>query len=89
MPDMVFPNNVLTLTHQEGALMQFNALDSLKYVSNGKINIQLACAEAWKESRYIKNYMLFFNLLMTVIVYNLLFKCILTDRKVVNIWKRR
>ncbi|KAM0729648.1 TIP41-like protein [Formica fusca] len=51
MPDMVFPNNVLTLTHQDGALLQFNALDSLKYVSNGKINVQLACAEAWKESR--------------------------------------
>ncbi|XP_070156261.1 TIP41-like protein [Polyergus mexicanus] len=51
MPDMVFPNNVLTLTHQDGALLQFNALDSLRYVSNGKINVQLACAEAWKESR--------------------------------------
>ncbi|XP_029166342.1 TIP41-like protein [Nylanderia fulva] len=51
MPDMVFPNNVLTLTHQDGASLLFNALDSLRYVSNGKINVQLACAEAWKESR--------------------------------------
>ncbi|EFN85153.1 TIP41-like protein [Harpegnathos saltator] len=51
MPDMVFPNNVLTLTHQDGALLQFNALDALRHVSNGKINVQLACAEAWKESR--------------------------------------
>lgn len=51
MPDMVFPNNVLSLTHQNGALLQFNALDALRYVSNGKINVQLACAEAWKESR--------------------------------------
>ncbi|EFN60330.1 TIP41-like protein [Camponotus floridanus] len=51
MPDMVFPNNILTLMHQEGPFLQFNALDSLRYVSNGKINIQLACAEAWKESR--------------------------------------
>ncbi|XP_068979300.1 TIP41-like protein isoform X2 [Bombus flavifrons] len=51
MPDMVFPNNILTLKHQDGASMQFNALDALRTVSNGKINIQLACAEAWKESR--------------------------------------
>ncbi|XP_071644416.1 TIP41-like protein isoform X3 [Temnothorax longispinosus] len=51
MPDMVFPNNVLSLKHQNGASLQFNALDALRYVSNGKINVQLACAEAWKESR--------------------------------------
>ncbi|CAK9815354.1 TIP41-like protein [Anthophora quadrimaculata] len=51
MPDMVFPNNILTLKHQNGATLQFNALDALKTVSNGKINVQLACAEAWKESR--------------------------------------
>ncbi|XP_076237554.1 TIP41-like protein [Calliopsis andreniformis] len=51
MPDMVFPNNILTLKHQDGATIQFNALDALKTVSNGKINVQLACAEAWRESR--------------------------------------
>jgi len=53
MPDMVFPNNVLSLTHQDGPLLQFNALDALRFVSNGKVNVQLACAEAWKESRYV------------------------------------
>ncbi|XP_076686901.1 TIP41-like protein isoform X2 [Andrena cerasifolii] len=51
MPDMVFPNNILTLKHKGGATLQFNALDALKTVSNGKINVQLACAEAWMESR--------------------------------------
>ncbi|XP_033338895.2 TIP41-like protein [Megalopta genalis] len=51
MPDMVFPNNILTLKHQDGAYLQFNALDALKTVSNGKIHVQLACAEVWKESR--------------------------------------
>ncbi|XP_076163056.1 TIP41-like protein [Ptiloglossa arizonensis] len=51
MPDMVFPNNILTLKHQNGADLQFNALDALKTVSNGRVNVQLACAEAWKESR--------------------------------------
>ncbi|XP_076619023.1 TIP41-like protein [Colletes latitarsis] len=51
MPDMVFPNNILILKHQNGADIHFNALDALKTVSNGKVNVQLACAEAWKESR--------------------------------------
>lgn len=51
MPDMVFPNNILTLRHEDGAFLQFNAMDALKRVSNGKINLQLACAEAWKKSR--------------------------------------
>lgn len=54
MPDMVFPNNVLSLKHQDGLLLEFNALDALRYVSNGKVNVQLACAEAWKESRYTR-----------------------------------
>lgn len=49
---MVFPNNILTLKHKDGTTLEFNALDALKTVSNGKINVQLACAEAWKESRY-------------------------------------
>ncbi|XP_043483179.1 TIP41-like protein [Leptopilina heterotoma] len=51
MPDMVFPNNILLLKHKDGAILKFNALDALTHVSNGKINLQLACAEAWKESR--------------------------------------
>ncbi|XP_066581568.1 TIP41-like protein [Prorops nasuta] len=51
MPDMVFPNNILMLKHKNGATIEFNALDALKRVSNGRINIQLACAEAWKEAR--------------------------------------
>ncbi|KAL7306860.1 hypothetical protein TKK_0001020 [Trichogramma kaykai] len=51
MPDMVFPNNILYLKHKNGAKIEFTALDALKRVSNGKINIELACAEAWRESR--------------------------------------
>lgn len=55
MPDMVFPNNILHLKHKNGASLEFIALDALKRVSNGKINIELACAEAWRESRYLTN----------------------------------
>lgn len=53
MPDMVFPNNILSLKHKSGPTIEFVALESLRRVSNGKINVQLACAEAWKESRYL------------------------------------
>lgn len=51
MPDMVFPNNILTLKYNGNAVIEFNALDALRRVSNGRIHVQLACAEAWKESR--------------------------------------
>lgn len=82
MPDMVFPNNVLSLTHQNGALLQFNALDALRYVSNGKINVQLACAEAWKESRYMQTT---FDKFTYCYKYFFLFTCVSADQKVVNI----
>lgn len=55
MPDMVFPNNVLSLKNENGPSIEFNTLDALKRVANGKINLQLACAEAWKESRYFES----------------------------------
>lgn len=60
MPDMVFPNNVLHLKHKNGPTLEFIALDALKRVSNGKINIELACAEAWRESRYSTCYIFFY-----------------------------
>jgi len=84
MPDMVFPNNVLTLKHQNGALLEFNALDALRYVSNGKINVQLACAEVWKESRHVEFYMCVLKVYSLRLILNKL-----TDRKVANIWKRK
>lgn len=52
LPDMVFPNNILSLEHETGAKIEFNALDALKRVSNGKINIRLPIANEWRESRY-------------------------------------
>jgi type 2A phosphatase activator TIP41 len=51
MPDMVFPNNSLELKHTSGCKIEFNALDALKRVSNGKLGLKIACADAWKESR--------------------------------------
>jgi len=51
LPDMVFPNNSLELKHTSGCKIEFNALDALKRVSNGKMAVKIACADAWKESR--------------------------------------
>lgn len=51
LPEMVFPNNILTLIHPTGGKIEFNTLDALKLVSNGRLALQVACAEAWKETR--------------------------------------
>lgn len=51
---MVFPNNILTLTHSSGGQIEFNALDALKTVANGKLPIKVACSEEWNESRFKK-----------------------------------
>ncbi|XP_060531213.1 TIP41-like protein isoform X2 [Cylas formicarius] len=55
LPEMVFPKNVLRIIHPNGGEIQFNAFDALKKVCNGKLPIQVACSEAWKESRSLEN----------------------------------
>lgn len=51
LPDMVFWKNTLTLTHKDGAEIEFNPLEALKLVQNGKTSIQVACSDEWKHSR--------------------------------------
>lgn len=48
---MVFSKNKLVLTHKNGAKIEFNPLDALSRVRNGKSPIQVACAEEWMSSR--------------------------------------
>nr|XP_026491671.1 TIP41-like protein [Vanessa tameamea] len=50
-PDMVFPKNVLNLEHKSGTKIQFTPLDALRRVSSKVQAIEVACAEAWLESR--------------------------------------
>lgn len=50
-PDMVFPKNVLILEHSHGSKIEFNPLDALKRVSTRMEAIEVACAEAWQETR--------------------------------------
>ncbi|XP_049864962.1 TIP41-like protein [Pectinophora gossypiella] len=50
-PDMVFPKNVLSLSHNSGAKIVFNPLDALRHVASTVENIEVSCAEAWQESR--------------------------------------
>ncbi|KAL1513091.1 hypothetical protein ABEB36_002560 [Hypothenemus hampei] len=51
LPEMVFPRNILTVIHPNGSKIEFNTLDALKRVCNGKLPIEVACSVAWKESR--------------------------------------
>lgn len=48
---MVFSKNKLSLTHKNGAKIEFNPLDALAKVQSSKSPIQVACADAWKSSR--------------------------------------
>lgn len=48
---MVFSKNKLILTHQNGAIIEFNPLDALKNVKNGTAPIRVACSSEWKETR--------------------------------------
>jgi hypothetical protein len=52
LPEMVFPNNILTVSHISGGQIEFNALDALKTVANGKLPIKVACSEEWNETRH-------------------------------------
>ncbi|XP_021924422.1 TIP41-like protein [Zootermopsis nevadensis] len=54
---MVFANNSLQLMHTSGCNIEFNALDALKRVCNGKLGLKIACADAWKESRMESGHM--------------------------------
>lgn len=48
---MVFPNNIISITHKNGAKLEFNALDALKCVSNQPLSIKVSGADLWRESR--------------------------------------
>lgn len=63
LPEMVFPRNVLTVIHPSGGKIEFNTLDALKKVCNGKPPIQVSYSEEWKGSRYVKyNLLIYFSL---------------------------
>ncbi|XP_019877198.1 TIP41-like protein [Aethina tumida] len=55
LPEMVFPNNVLTIVHPSGGNVEFSALEALKKVCNGKLPLKVACADAWQETRSAEN----------------------------------
>lgn len=55
LPDMVFHKNRLSLQHKGGACLYFEPMDALRLVENGKQNLEVACAQEWKENRYSFN----------------------------------
>lgn len=50
---MVFPKNILKLAHKDGANISFNPLDALKCVANTVDAVEVSCAEAWQEARWV------------------------------------
>lgn len=48
---MVFADNVLRLSHESGASIEFCALDALQQVSSDKVDLEVACARAWRDVR--------------------------------------
>ncbi|CRK87788.1 CLUMA_CG001540, isoform A [Clunio marinus] len=51
LPDMVFHKNILTLEHDNGAVLTFNPIEALKRVRNEKLDIKVSCSDEWQESR--------------------------------------
>lgn len=51
LPDMVFHKNSLTLEHENGAILTFTPIESLKRVRNETLGIKVSCSEEWHESR--------------------------------------
>ncbi|XP_037782558.1 uncharacterized protein LOC119578947 [Penaeus monodon] len=51
LPDMVFADNTLKISHKGGGSIKFSALDALQCVNVHEENLQVAHAEAWKEAR--------------------------------------
>ena len=49
---MVFGENQLQITHEDGFGIQFNAFDALKKVDNKCDLMKVAVAEEWQSKRY-------------------------------------
>lgn len=53
LPDMVFHKNRLVLQHKDGATLEFCPMDALALVDNGKQPLEVACAQEWRETRWV------------------------------------
>lgn len=51
LPEMVFPDSRLKLTHQSGAALEFLALDALKRVNPSEDPLKVAVAHEWRKQR--------------------------------------
>lgn len=51
LPDMVFHKNSLVLEHENGAVISFDPLESLKKVRSEKLDIRVSCSDEWRETR--------------------------------------
>jgi len=55
VPDMIFAENCLQVTHEQGFGIEFTTLDALKRVSVEQDIVQVANAKEWKEARLVNS----------------------------------
>jgi len=53
VPDMIFAENCLQVTHEQGFGIEFTTLDALKRVGTEQDIVQVANAKEWKEARLV------------------------------------
>eukprot|EP00730_Choanoeca_flexa_P003636 TRINITY_DN11462_c0_g1_i3.p2 TRINITY_DN11462_c0_g1~~TRINITY_DN11462_c0_g1_i3.p2 ORF type:complete len:325 (+),score=32.72 TRINITY_DN11462_c0_g1_i3:1581-2555(+) len=51
LPEEVYPNNILTLTHASGAEIRISALGALSGIDSSKAQVQVSYAAEWQEAR--------------------------------------
>ena len=51
LPEMVFPENRLTLEHEGGYVLEFTALDALRRVDTLHDSLKVAAADEWSKTR--------------------------------------
>ncbi|XP_025098290.1 TIP41-like protein isoform X2 [Pomacea canaliculata] len=51
IPEMIFANNTLRLSHQSGFVLHFNALDALRRVDAHNDHLKVAASKTWQEAR--------------------------------------
>ena len=51
LPEMVFPENRLSLEHEGGCVLEFTALDALRGVDTLHDSLKVAAADEWTKTR--------------------------------------
>ena len=53
VPEMIFADNILRITHEGGFGIEFNALEALKLVDAEHDHLKVAMSKVWREARCV------------------------------------